>query len=176
MNHKVLRSVLTILLAVVAVFDIARGILVLTGVYAPPVNYYGTLFNDATVPMLLVAIVVGGSALLAAATVFIHREWALLVSLVAGLMMDGYLVVERLPRMGLSAFERTDTQPYSGCSLVSSRHSVGEDARDRRYDFLEGAYCERGIKPLDGCSGSITSGSVASWSTICSSIHSRIWT
>jgi hypothetical protein len=37
---------------------------------------------------------VGGSALLAAATVFIHREWAVLVSVVAGLMMVGYLVVE----------------------------------------------------------------------------------
>jgi hypothetical protein len=42
-----LRSVLTVLLAGVAVFDIANGILVLTGVWAPPVNYRGTLFTDA---------------------------------------------------------------------------------------------------------------------------------
>jgi hypothetical protein len=44
--------------------------------------------------MLLVAIVVGGSSLLAAATIFIHREWAVLVSVVAGLMMVGFLIVE----------------------------------------------------------------------------------
>ena len=54
----------------------------------------GTPFGDYTIPGLALAIVVGGSALLAAATVFIHREWALLVLLVAGLMMDGYLMVE----------------------------------------------------------------------------------
>ena len=41
-------------------------------------------------------VVVGGSALIAAATVFIHREWALLVSMVAGLAMVGYLVVETI--------------------------------------------------------------------------------
>ena len=70
MRHKVARSVLTFLLAAVAAFDFAQGILVLTGVYAAPVNYHGTPFTDATVPMLLVAIVIGGSSLLAAATVF----------------------------------------------------------------------------------------------------------
>jgi hypothetical protein len=41
----------------------------------------------------VLAIVVGGSALLAAATVFIHREWAVVVSVVAGLLMAGYEVV-----------------------------------------------------------------------------------
>jgi intracellular septation protein A len=94
MKHKVVRSVLTILLAAVAVFDIAEAMLVLTGVRTPAVYYQGTQFADATIPMLLLAIVVGGSALLAAATTFIHRKWAVLVSVVAGLMMVGFLVVE----------------------------------------------------------------------------------
>src|SRR5829696_6027824 len=75
MKHRVLRSVLTILLAGVAMFDIAEGILVLTGVCAPPVNYHGTPFADPTVPMLLVAILVGGSSLLAATTVFTRHAW-----------------------------------------------------------------------------------------------------
>ena len=39
-------------------------------------------------------IVVGGSALLAAATLLIEREWAVLVSALAGLMMAGFEVVE----------------------------------------------------------------------------------
>jgi hypothetical protein len=94
MKQKVVRSVLTILLVAVAVFNIAEGILLLTGVRTPAVHYQGTLFIDATVPMVLLAIVVGGSALLAAATVFIRREWAVLVLVLAGVVMAGYLVVE----------------------------------------------------------------------------------
>jgi hypothetical protein len=39
MKHKVVRSMLTILLAAVAVFAIAEGILVLTGVRTPAVHY-----------------------------------------------------------------------------------------------------------------------------------------
>ena len=54
----------------------------------------GTPFGDYTIPGLALAIVVGGSALLAAATIFIHRQWAVLVSVMAGLVMDGYLLVE----------------------------------------------------------------------------------
>jgi hypothetical protein len=44
----------------------------------------GTPFSDYTIPGLLLAMVVGGSALLAATTVFIHREWAVLISALAG--------------------------------------------------------------------------------------------
>jgi uncharacterized membrane protein YphA (DoxX/SURF4 family) len=69
MKHKLTRSVLAVLLAAVAVFDIARGVLVLAGIRAPAVQYQDTLFGDATIPMLLLAIVVGGGSLLAAATV-----------------------------------------------------------------------------------------------------------
>jgi hypothetical protein len=87
MKHKVLRSVLTILLAGVAVFAIAEGILVLTGVCAPPVDYHGTLFTDATVPMLLVAIVVGGSSLLAAAAMFVRHAWSLFLAAAAGIIV-----------------------------------------------------------------------------------------
>lgn len=94
MKHNVVRSVLTTLLAVVAVFDIAYGILVLTGVYLPAVNFQGTLFTDATVPMLLVAIVVGGSSLLAAATVFIRHAWSVLLAAAAGLIMIAWEVIE----------------------------------------------------------------------------------
>src|SRR6266496_4099040 len=93
MKHKVVRSVLTILLAAVAVFDIAEGILVLTGVSTPAVTYQGTLFIDATVPMLLVAIVVGGSSLLAAATVFIRHAWSVFLAAAAGLIMIAWEVI-----------------------------------------------------------------------------------
>ena len=44
--------------------------------------------------MLLLAIVVGGSSLLAAATVFIRREWSVLLAAAAGLIMVGWEVIE----------------------------------------------------------------------------------
>src|SRR4029453_15126143 len=87
MKHNVVRSVLTILLAAVAVFDIAQGVLVLMGVRTPAVHYQGTLFSDATVPMLLVAIVVGGSSLLAAATVLTRHAWSVFLAAAAGLII-----------------------------------------------------------------------------------------
>src|SRR6266566_2262450 len=94
MKHKGVRSVLTILLAVAAVFAIAEGILVMAGVCAPDVNFKGTLFTNATVPMLVLAIVVGGSSLLAAATVFIRHAWSVFLAAAAGLIMIAWEVTE----------------------------------------------------------------------------------
>jgi hypothetical protein len=86
--------VLTILLAGVAVFDIAEGILVLTGVCAPPVNYHGTPFAGATIPMLLVAIVVGGSSLLAAAAVFTRHAWSMFLAAAAGIIIVAWELIQ----------------------------------------------------------------------------------
>ena len=94
MKHNGVHSVLTILLAVAAVFAIGEGILVLTGVCAPDVRFQGTPFTDATVPMLLLVIVVGGSSLLAAATVFIRHAWSVVLAATAGLIMIAWEVIE----------------------------------------------------------------------------------
>jgi hypothetical protein len=94
MRHEVLRSVLTILLAAVAVFDIAEAMPVLTGVRTPAAHHQSTLFADATIPMLLVAIVVGGSSLLAAATVFVRHAWTVFLAAAAGLIMIAWELVE----------------------------------------------------------------------------------
>ena len=95
MRHNAVRSVLTTLLGAVAVFDILYGILVLTRVITlTPVEFQGTPFTDATVPMLLLAIVVGGSSLLAAATVFIGHAWSLFLAVAAGVIMIAWEVTE----------------------------------------------------------------------------------
>ena len=95
MKHNVVRTVLATLLGAVAVFDIGYGILVLTSVISiTPVEFHGTLFSDATVPMLLLAIVVGGSSLLAAATVFIRHEWSVFLAAAAGVIMIAWEVAE----------------------------------------------------------------------------------
>lgn len=97
MNHKLVRSVLIVVEAFVALGAIAGGIALLTGVFAqgiPVAWLQGTPFNDYTIPGLLLAIVIGGGMLLAAATVFIPRKWTVLISVVVGIFMAGFEVVE----------------------------------------------------------------------------------
>lgn len=95
MKSSVVRATLAILLAFVAVFDIVYSIVVLTGaIQLSPGEFQGTLFSDATVPMLLLAILVGGSSLLAIATVFIRREWSTFLVATAGLIMIAWEVAE----------------------------------------------------------------------------------
>ena len=100
MPHKGIRIALLVLEAFIGLSAIQGGIGLLRGVefnFVVPVAWLaGTPFSDYTIPGLVLAIVVGGSALFAAATVFIHREWAVLASVLAGLLMVGYLVVEAI--------------------------------------------------------------------------------
>jgi hypothetical protein len=98
--HKGIRIALLVIEGFIGLSAIQGGIGLLRGVefnFVVPVAWLaGTPFSDYTIPGLVLAIVVGGSALFAAATVFIHREWAVLASVLAGLLMVGYLVVEAI--------------------------------------------------------------------------------
>jgi len=97
MKHNVIRMTLLVLEAFIGVSAIQGGIALLQGALDQWVQIAwlaGTPFSDYTIPGLMLVIVVGGTALLAAATVFIEREWAVLVSALAGLLMAGYEVVE----------------------------------------------------------------------------------
>jgi hypothetical protein len=83
--------------AFIAVSAIDGGMALLRGAFDQFLSVAwlaGTPFNDYALPSLVLVIVAGGSALLAAATVFIHREWAVGVSVMAGLVMAGFIVVE----------------------------------------------------------------------------------
>jgi hypothetical protein len=94
MKHKLVRTALLVLEALVVLSAIAGGLWLVAGRSAVPLVWLqGTPFSDYTIPGLVLAIVVGGSALLAAVTVFIHREWAVLISVAAGLLAAGYEVV-----------------------------------------------------------------------------------
>ncbi len=97
MKHKVIRIALFVIEAFIGLTAIQGGIGLLRGTFDQVLRVAwlaGTPFSDYTIPGLVLVIVVGGSALLAAATVFIDREWAVLVSVLAGLIMVGYEVVE----------------------------------------------------------------------------------
>ena len=97
MKHKVIRIALVVIEAFIGLSAFQGGIVLLRGdfMHEVPVAWLaGTPFSDYTIPGLALVTVVGGSALLAAATVFIDGEWAVLVSVLAGLLMAGYEVVE----------------------------------------------------------------------------------
>src|SRR5947209_10880133 len=100
MKQRLVRIALVVLEALVALSAISGGLWLAAGKSGLPMGWLaGTPFSDYTIPGLLLSIVVGGCTLLAAATVFIHREWAVVVSGAAGLLMAGYEVV-RVVMMG----------------------------------------------------------------------------
>jgi hypothetical protein len=99
MKHKGIRIPLVLLEAFVAVGAIGGGLCLLTGAFnfrqgIPLVWLAGTPFSDYTIPGLILLIVVGGGMLIAAATQFVQREWAVLLSAAMGLIMIGWIIVE----------------------------------------------------------------------------------
>ena len=130
MKHKLVRITIGVPEAFIALSAIAGGIVLLAGTYKDgvlieaggrgqfPLEWlHHTPFSDYTIPALILASVVGGSSLLGAVTIFTGREIGVLASLVAGLIMAGYLVVEVVTlRQGVSWIECL----YCGLGLAIS--------------------------------------------------------
>ena len=97
MQHKAIRITLIIIETFIGLGAIGGGIALLSGAMAqwlPATFLQGTPFSDYIIPGLILTIVVGGGMLLAAATQFIQREWAVLLSVAMGFIMIGWVIVE----------------------------------------------------------------------------------
>jgi hypothetical protein len=107
MKHRVLRIAIGMLTGFMALSAIWGGIAMLLGVYRngvlieagtgarfPVAWLQGTPFSDYTVPALVLALVVGGSALMALLTIFTGRRAGVIASLAAGLLLVGFIAVE----------------------------------------------------------------------------------
>jgi hypothetical protein len=97
MKHKGIRIALVVIEAFIGLGAIGGGIALLMGAFAqwlPLAWLQGTPFSDYTIPGLVLTFVVGGGMLLAAATLFIQREWAVLLQASMGLIMIGWEIVE----------------------------------------------------------------------------------
>ena len=119
MKHKLVRIAIGVPEAFIALSAIGGGIVLLVGTYQdgvlieaggrgqfPLVWLQNTLFSDYTIPALVLAIGVGGSSLIAVVTIFTGREVGVLASIVAGLIMAGYIVVEVVTlKQGISWIE-----------------------------------------------------------------------
>ena len=98
MKHKALRMTRVVIEACIGVSAIGGGIALLLGAmgqWLPIAFLHGTPFRDYSIPGLVLTVVMGGGMLLAAATLFIAREWAVLLSVVMGLIVIGWEIVER---------------------------------------------------------------------------------
>jgi hypothetical protein len=110
MKHKFVRIALFVLEVLAVLNTVAGGLALLAGIIRfPPEMLQGTPFSDYTLPGLILAIVVGGSSLVAAATVFLQREVAVLISAAAGLVLAGWIVGEVIL---LGPFAVTWQSPY----------------------------------------------------------------
>jgi hypothetical protein len=95
MKHKAMRITIFILVVFGTLTTLAGGIGLLTGAIAAPLQWLeGSPFIDYTIPGLALAIIVGGSMLLAAATIFTGRQIGVLASGFAGLAMMIFEIVE----------------------------------------------------------------------------------
>jgi hypothetical protein len=95
MKHKAIRIAIFVLVVFGALTTLAGGIGLLTGAIAAPLDWLeGSPFVDYTFPGLALAIIVGGSMLLAAATIFTGREIGVLASGFAGFAMMIFEIVE----------------------------------------------------------------------------------
>ena len=95
MKHKIVCIALVVFELFVAVTAIISGVAILAGGLQMPLELLrNTPFSDYTIPALVLAIVVGGSSLVAAALVLAGREIGVLVSLTAGLIMVGWIAVQ----------------------------------------------------------------------------------
>jgi hypothetical protein len=132
MKHRVERIVIGVLVGCIALSAIWGGAALLLGSYQNgvlheagtgvqfPVKWLsGTLFSDYTVPALVLAIVVGGSALMALLTIFTGREWGVLASLAAGIIMAGFIAVEVLTLQQVPAGPTVSEGLYFGLGLAT---------------------------------------------------------
>lgn len=88
----------------VAVSAIAGGFAILAGWLAPPIEALeGSIFASYDVPALALLILVGGTAVVASIALIRHLNWAAAASVLAGLTLMAYLLVE-VATLGLSTW------------------------------------------------------------------------
>lgn len=93
-QRQIQQSVVILALAG-AVSALAGGIALLIGVIEFPLDWLdGTIFEDYTIPALVLAVIVGGSQVIAALSIRRSEGWGSEAALAAGLVMMGWIVGE----------------------------------------------------------------------------------
>ena len=98
---KLIRNTLHITLIVLTIFlaltAIPGGVALMANFYVPPVHMLaGSMFKNFTVPSLSLALIVGGSALVAAILLFRRNKFDILSSATAGIIIMFFEFIEML--------------------------------------------------------------------------------
>ncbi|HLX40683.1 MAG TPA: hypothetical protein VKR42_09120 [Ktedonobacteraceae bacterium] len=94
-NNWKVRTALLALNLFVGLTAIVGGIAILLGAFQMPGEWLqNTPFSSYQIPGMILAVFVGGSALVAAVAVMVRSEWDALASLVAGVILAGWIVSE----------------------------------------------------------------------------------
>lgn len=101
MPHKGIRITIASIETLIGLSALGGGAAVATGAFGfdewlPRSWLDGTPFLDYTLPGLVLLVVIGGGMVLAAASIFVAHEWAVLLSMAMGLVMVGFEAVEIL--------------------------------------------------------------------------------
>lgn len=99
MQIKAYRIAVGFLTGFIALTAIGGGVALLTGAEGdrfPLAWLQGTPFPDYTIPALVLAVVVGGSSLVACVAMIRGRRESVMASMLAGGVMIGYIVVEAI--------------------------------------------------------------------------------
>ena len=99
MNDKGLRITIGVITGFIALTAIGGGIALLSGAEGSrfPLEWLqGTPFKDYTIPALLLTIAVGGSSLVSCIAIFRNFKKSSVLSIIAGSIMVGFIVVEVL--------------------------------------------------------------------------------
>jgi hypothetical protein len=154
MKQKLVRLAIGVPAAFNALSAIGGGIALLLGTYKDgvlieaggnaqfPLEWLQhTPFSDYSIPALILTIGVGGSSLIAAALLFTGRDEGMLASVVAGLIMAGFIVGEVVMlKQGISLIEGL----YFGLGLlISGLASYLWVAEFRSRHFHRQAYVRR---------------------------------
>ena len=99
MQYKGLRIAIGVITGFIALTAIGGGIALLLG--AEDTRFLlewlqGTPFKDYTIPALLLTITVGGSSLIARIAMFRNLKNKIFLSMVAGIIMVGFIIVEAI--------------------------------------------------------------------------------
>lgn len=87
--------ILGIVTSFVALTAIGGGIAILTEVDKFPIEWLdGTPFKSYIIPAILLIVLVGGSASLSAINILLKRKHTLRYSLITGILLIGYILVE----------------------------------------------------------------------------------
>lgn len=95
--QRYFQIILGILTSFVALTAIGGGIAILTEIDKFPVEWLnGSPFKSYKIPAILLIVLVGGSAFLAAINILFKRKNALRYSFISGIILIGYIIVEIL--------------------------------------------------------------------------------